>query len=464
MGTAIVTDHHLRDGVTGRPPRGSWVYHLLRPVMITVFTLLLSMLILPFANGSTPGMPGDILSYNSSTRSWAVDTSLSRIDIIAATYSQDAAKHPMSEMMVGVPRGNALLDSGAGVSVLKDAANFPNLQVVDVKRVRIANGDSLSLLQGGTALLPVIQHDGVSVLPVPGAYLCKEFPTSLISECSIKSAHGTVIHKSWKNDDSLTTTDSQGNTTSTIPIHTVNRTSWLECAVPSSPLAQAAFAKHAPLTCNVSPVFDHDAIPTPSSEHDLLNPWSPSQTATDLSPQELRRNQQHRKLGTTRRPLPAGLPQTSRKCTLAQLHQRNHFGDKNNRQLAGNSTGLQVTTKSRSLCEDCATCKARRHTVTARSNNPRPDAPSELISLDHCGPIKTTGIGGYKYILRARCVATNFVCSLPARTCTAAETIALTETIKQRYIQHGHRIGTFITDGHLCFASTNGSSPDSSSA
>ena len=74
MGTTIVTDNELRDGVTGRPPRGSWVYHLLRPVMITLFTMLVSMLILPFANGSTPGVPGDILSYHSSTRSWTVDT------------------------------------------------------------------------------------------------------------------------------------------------------------------------------------------------------------------------------------------------------------------------------------------------------------------------------------------------------------------------------------------------------
>lgn len=136
--------------------------------------------------------------------------------------------------------------------------------------------------------------------------------------------------------------------------------------------------------------------------------------------------------------------------TLAETHAINHFGDENNKTLAGQSIGRGITTKSRGTCTTCNHAKPKRGTVPKQSTNPVEVVPSRRIAVDHCGPFKT-GIGAYRYILRATCTATKLVVSAPTRTCGADETIAVMDLFLNRFQRHGHIVEEIVSDGHKTF-------------
>jgi hypothetical protein len=370
-------------------------------------------------------------------------------------------------------RCNMQSDSGASVTIINNI-NFFCHGVRDVPPLRIstATGAGLILNKGGTAVLVTVDEDNkTAIIERHTAYYAPSFPVSLIAEGDLKNDVATVITKtaSYLNADRIRRTD-RHNVTQNIPMYDDANCSWLEILSPTSSGALAAVKEFYCRSHNIKSwndclhgrssglcrpaSIDTPAVPpvppaTPGP-HPVFPQWTPHtarlQSPTDTV--EAHRLRVHYRRNLIHRNTP------SRSRTLAEAHMINHFGDDNNKRLPGQSTGRNITTKSRPPCATCDACTPRRGSVPQHSCNPREVVPSRKISIDHCGPFKT-GIGGYKYILRASCSATKFVISAPTRSCGAAETALVMSYFLRQLRKHGHVVEEILSDGHKTFRSAD---------
>ena len=376
------------------------------------------------------------------------------------------------------PRCNMQSDSGASVTIINDRAFFVHgLHTVPPIRISTATGAHITLNQGGTAVLVTIDVHGTPVIiERHTAYYAPTFPVSLIAEGDLKNDTDCVITKtaSHLNADRLIRRDRHNNE-QCIPFHDDANCSWLEIIHPTSTDAVATMKSFYSRTTNLKAWNDllhsrSSGICRPASTDDTTTNTSTGQDQattthkkTPAYPQWTPHNarlhsatndlEAHR-LGIhyRRRLIHQNTPARSR--TLAEAHAINHFGDTNNTALPGQSIGLNITTRSRKQCPTCQQAKPKRGTVPQTSTRPIEVVPSRRIAIDHCGPYKT-GIGGYKYILRATCTATKLVVSAPARTCGADETIAIMEHFLNRFRRHGHIVEEIVSDGHQTFRSND---------